>query len=219
MVNYILFDVDNTLYPASCGIGAEMIRRMNIFVSDFLDVSVKKAAEMRRDRDSALYDSTLDWLQKKYSFDNPEKFFKAIHPEDLENWFPVNLDLKIMLKNLKIPFSVLTNSSIEHAVNVTDYLGITLFFENIFDLKFNNFKGKPNKSAYINVLDALGKKAKEVLFIDDVPSYLQVFKDMGGNVLLVDEDKNYEGSLFPSISKITDLLNYLQRTGISKYSI
>ena len=215
MINYILFDVDNTLYPASCGIGAEMIRRMNIFVSELLGVSVRKAAEMRRDRDSSLYDSTLDWLQKKYSFDNTESFFKAIHPVDLENWFPVNPDLVKMMKNLDIPSSVLTNSSIEHAVNVTDYLGITGCFENIFDLKFNNFRGKPNKSAYSNVLAAVGREAEEVLFIDDVPSYLQGFKDMGGKVLLVDEDSSYADSAFPSVSKITELGDYLQTNGIA----
>ncbi len=133
---------------------------------------------MRRDRDSENYDSTLDWLQKKYSLEDAESFFKYIHPADLENWFPVNKALKDMMNNLNIPSSVLTNSSIEHATNVTDYLGITNHFKNIFDLKFNNFKGKPNISAYQNVLDAIGKKAEEVLFIDDVPSYLEVFKTL-----------------------------------------
>ena len=210
MINYILFDVDNTLYPASCGIGREMIRRMNIFVSEFLDVSVEKAAKMRRDRDSVKYDSTLDWLQKKYFLKDAESFFKYIHPEDLENWFPVNNDLMNMMKSLNIPSSVLTNSSIEHATNVTDYLGISSFFEHIFDLKFNSFKGKPNISAYKNVLDALGKKAEEVLFIDDIPSYLEVFKSMGGNILLVDEKSDYSGIDMPAVSQITELTYYLQ---------
>ena len=206
MINYILFDVDNTLYPASCGIGREMIRRMNIFVSEFLDVSVEKAAEMRRDRDSKNYDSTLDWLQKKYSLKDAESFFKYIHPADLENWFPVNKALKDMMNNLNIPSSVLTNSSIEHATNVTDYLGITHHFENIFDLKFNYFKGKPNISAFQNVLDALGRKSEEVLFIDDVPSYLEVFKNIGGHILLIDENADYNDLNIPSISKLQNCL-------------
>ena len=210
MINYILFDVDNTLYPASCGIGAEMIMRMNIFVSELLGITVEKAAELRRDREPGMYDSTLDWLQKKYSLKNPEDFFRFIHPEDLENYFPVNNDLKSMMERLSLPSSVLTNSSIEHAKNVTDYLGITDHFENIFDLKFNNFKGKPNKSAYENVLSALGKKANNVLFIDDVPAHLTAFRKMGGNILLVDEKSDYRELDIPSIGKITDLENYLR---------
>ncbi len=209
MINYILFDVDNTLYPASCGIGAEMIRRMNIFVSNLLGVSVEKAAEMRRDRDTALYDSTLDWLQKKYGLKDAESFFSYIHPENLENYFPVDINLINMMKKLNLPSSVLTNSSLEHARNVTDYLQITEYFENIYDLKFNNFKGKPNMSAYENVLNALGKKAENVLFIDDIPSYLESFRKMGGNILLVDENSDYSDTDMPSVRNITDLSGYL----------
>ena len=214
MINYILFDLDNTLYPASCGIGREMIRRMNIFTADFLGTTVEEAAVMRRDRDSSRFDSTLDWLQKEYSLKNSEDFFKFVHPEDLENFFPLNQKLVSMFEKMTVPASVLTNSSIEHAKNVTDYLGITQYFENIFDLKFNNFKGKPNKSAYENVLSAIGKKAENVLFIDDVPSYLNSFREMGGHVLLVDETSDYCIPDIPSIQEITELEEYLEKHGL-----
>ncbi len=214
MINYILFDVDNTIYPASSGIGLEMIRRMNIFVSGLLNVSVTEAAEMRRDRDPSLYDSTLSWLMKKYRFTDTESFFSAIHPFDFENYFPKNPLLSEMMENLPIPCSILTNSSAEHAINVTDYLEITPYFENIFDLKFNNFNGKPDKYAFQNVLDFIGKTAENVLFIDDIPRSLESFKNMGGNVLLVDERSEFSGSDLPSVEKITDLTLYLKKSGI-----
>ena len=214
MINYILFDVDNTLYPASSGIGLKMIRRMNIFVSGLLNVSVTEAAEMRRDRDPSLYDSTLSWLMKEYRFTDTESFFSTIHPCDFENYFPKNLLLSEMMENLPIPCSILTNSSEEHAINVTDYLEITPYFENIFDLKFNNFNGKPDKYAFQNVLDFIGKTAENVLFIDDIPRSLESFKNMGGNVLLVDERSEFSGSGLPSVEKITDLTLYLKKSGI-----
>ncbi len=212
MINYILFDVDNTLYPASSGMGKEMIRRINIYVSRYLGVSVKKAAEMRAERDPEKYDSTLDWLVKKYSFNNTESFFSFIHPPNPKDFFSVNNSLKNMMRHLEYPASILTNAPMEHAERITNYLEIRSFFEHIFDLKFNNFTGKPNKSAYKNVLKALDKKADEVLFIDDIPACLETFQTMGGNILLVDESSDYTDLGIPYINKITELEEYLKNS-------
>ncbi|MCL2295277.1 MAG: HAD hydrolase-like protein [Spirochaetes bacterium] len=188
MVKHILFDADQTLYPASSGVEAEMIRRMNIFVAEYLGVSVEEAKSLRANRDKK-HNSTLEWLQNAKGLDNPEPFLAATHPTDFENFFPKNPALINLLSKITVPCSIFTNSWARHAKNILKYLEISQFFTNIFDLCFNNYFGKPHLSAFTNVLDFLGLEAKDVLFIDDVKKFTDIFHSLGANVILVDELK------------------------------
>src|SRR2546430_11792092 len=43
-----IFDLDNTLYPASCLLFEQIQRRMNEYISRLLSVSPEAAAELRR---------------------------------------------------------------------------------------------------------------------------------------------------------------------------
>jgi putative hydrolase of the HAD superfamily len=218
MIKHILFDTDQTLYPASSRIEVEMIRRMNIFTARFLGITVKEAAEQRAGRDRS-YDSTLDWLRRGKGLrdESLEEFFRTVHPVDFENFFPKNPLLAEMLSKVTVPCSILTNSWAEHAVNVAEYLEIRDYFENIFDLVFNNYKGKPNLSAFENVLKFLGLDPAEVLFIDDIPRFTDIFHSIGGKAILIDEE-----GLFPqkpgikSVRYITEIAPVLKEYGLMK---
>jgi putative hydrolase of the HAD superfamily len=43
-----IFDLDNTLYPASCRLFDQVQVRMNEYICDLLEVTPKQAAELRR---------------------------------------------------------------------------------------------------------------------------------------------------------------------------
>ena len=219
MIKYILFDADQTLYPASSRIEVEMIRRMNIFTAEFLNITVKEAAQMRAGRDRS-YDSTLDWLRrgKGLKSEGIEAFFRAVHPTDFTGFFPKNPLLAEMLSKVTVPCSILTNSWAEHARNVTEYLEISGYFENIFDLVFNNYKGKPNLSAFENVLDFLKLSPSEVLFIDDIPRFTEVFRSIGGSSILIDEEEQYRpsGPGIKSVRYITDIAPLLTENGVMR---
>lgn len=204
MIRHILFDADQTLYPASSGMEAEMIRRMNLFTAEFLGITVSEAAEMRSRRDRR-YESTLDWLRRGMGLTDTEAFFRAVHPTDLSCFFPKNEPLKEMLSRITVPCSVFTNSWETHAINILEYLEISPFFTHIFDLVFNNFSGKAAASSHNNVLSYLGLNAEEVLFIDDIPRFAELFSSLGGNVILVDEDMEYSEFPHARVRRITDI--------------
>lgn len=205
MIKHILFDVDHTLYPASSGIEEEMIRRLIRFTADFLKVSPEEAAHLRATRDKS-YDSTLDWLRRGYGFNDEQAFFSYIHPTDLENYFPKNRALIEMMENISVPCSVFTNSWSIHAENVLRHLEIEKFFRKIYDLRFCNLVGKPNRSAFEAVLSDLKLPPEEVLLIDDRPGTVTAFMDMGGHGVLVDEKmKKRDGFPAPVIKEITQL--------------
>ena len=44
-----VFDLDNTLYPASSDVFAQVDERMTRYISDFLDLTLEQAGELRQD--------------------------------------------------------------------------------------------------------------------------------------------------------------------------
>ncbi len=210
MLKHILFDADQTLYPASSLVGTEMVRRINIFTAEFLGITVTEAAYLRLKRDKK-YNSTLEWLQESKGLSDAASFFSAIHPSDFENYFPKNPKLVEILSKVTIPCSILTNSWKNHAENILNYLEISPFFSNIFDLIFNNYLGKPNIYAFTNVLDFLELDAKEALFIDDIKQFTDVFYSLGGNVVLVDEKDNYGKTIYEKVRYIEEIEPVLKK--------
>ncbi|MCQ2604166.1 MAG: HAD hydrolase-like protein [Spirochaetia bacterium] len=210
MIKHILVDVDHTLYPRSSNLEPEMIRRINEFVSDYLHISVEEAAELRRNRDTTQYNSTLELLQKKYKFKDELAYFKAIHPTNFTDFFPKNPFLKEMFSKINIPCSIFTNSWSVHAENVINYLEIGKFFNKIYDLRFCDYIGKPDPYSMKKVLADLRLAPEEVMIIDDAPRTILTFMEMGGKEILVDEYQTHNSENFPApvIRKIDDLTKF-----------
>jgi putative hydrolase of the HAD superfamily len=186
MLKYILFDLDNTLYPKSSGLDKEVNRRMTEFTAGYLKVSREEAQRLRETR-AIPFGTTLKWLTGDCNLSDPEDFLRAVHPEDLSPFFGPNPKLREMLAAIRLPRAILTNSPREHALRVLRRLEIEDQFSRIFDIRYNGFRGKPEKTTYKKVLAGLGLEAAEVLFIDDMPRYLLPFRELGGQVLLIDE--------------------------------
>ena len=212
MLKYILFDLDNTLYPKSSGLDKEVNRRMTEFTAAYLQIPAEEAQKLR-ETEAIPFGTTLKWLVGSHRLDaaGVERFLKEVHPEDLNPFFPQNPQLRRMLEELSFPMAILTNSHQEHTGRVLRQLGIIDLFPLIFDIRYNNFLGKPNPETYKKVLSQLNMKAHEVLFIDDMPRYLYPFRDLGGQVLLIDEYGLNGESGLRSLRTITELKNYLDK--------
>jgi putative hydrolase of the HAD superfamily len=208
-ISYILFDLDDTLYPSSSGLAKAFLERILNFTSSFLGTSREEAERMREEK-RKMYGTTLEWLQAEKGLSDPEAYFEAIHPTELADFITPDPALPEMIAALPQGCSILTNSPMEHAQRVSTFLGVHQLMDHIFDLKFNGLKGKPDLKAYQRTLDVIGVPPEEVLFIDDMPHYLQAFKDMGGHVLLVDEKGRHNDSELPRVEHILKLPDYLK---------
>jgi len=210
MINYILFDVDNTLYQGSWGFDKAINARMNHFVSQFLGVSLEEAQELRRNN-SHRFGTTLEWLRKEKGLTDLEAFFEAVHPKEVHLYLKKEKDLPGMLASLPQQKAVLTNAPRSHAMRILEYLEIQNSFDSFFDLLFHDLKGKPHRQTYQRTLEEAGFQIEETLFIDDHPKYLYPFKEMGGQVLLVDElGRHLDKEDLPRIRTIFDLPQYLK---------
>jgi putative hydrolase of the HAD superfamily len=183
---YLLFDLDETLYPASCGLMQAVSERMTAFVAEYLGLPEAKAVELRRGL-SLRYGTTLTGLMREHGLADPERYLAYTHDVDVERILPPDPQLAPALRAIPLPKSVLTNSPLEHALRVLSHLKVRGLFERIFDIRFNGLAGKPDAAVYPRVLEELGRRSEEVLLIDNRLDYLQAFRALGGRVLLISE--------------------------------
>jgi putative hydrolase of the HAD superfamily len=201
-IRTLLFDVDNTLYDAHCGVEEEMNRRINILVSDRLGISTEEAIEMRKVF-LPEYGTTLRWLQVCHGLEDAEAYMEHVHPENIKEYLCENPELREMLQKTSCRLEILTNGPEFHARRVLKALGINDLFPHMYALEWMGFKGKPYTSAYEKVLAHMGESADTVLFLDDKEVNLEAFARLGGHGIIVGPDKG--SGKFPWIRDIVDL--------------
>src|ERR1041385_5046797 len=76
-----VFDLDNTLYPASCLLFEQIQRRMNEYICRLLSVTPETAAELRRSYFLA-HGTTMHGLMAAHRVD-PHEFMAFVHDVDL----------------------------------------------------------------------------------------------------------------------------------------
>lgn len=216
MLRYLLFDLDNTLYPEILGLEHEVVRRMTAYVADWLDISPEEAVERRR-TNMVHYGTTLEWLVKAEGFTDVEGFFAAAHPEGEEDPLSPDPALGALLDSIDLPKAVFTNAPMEHATRILHRLGVTDRFEGIYDIRFNGLSGKPHRAAYERVCAACGVKPAECMFVDDVPRYVHGFLEAGGGRgILIDELDRHGASPLTRIHSLLELPAIIECEGIDR---
>lgn len=213
MIDYLLFDLDNTLYPASCGLGLEMNRRMSVFVAEHLNVDLTAADDLRRGARER-YGTTLGWLRAEHALEDVNPYMDAVHPADLSPWITDDHadEAQSVLGEIDLPAAILTNGPREHAERVLERLGIARRFDRLFDLRENNFEGKPAVSAYRRVIDELSIRPESTLFVDDMVQYLLPFRDLGGMIVHISAPGSAAPQI-PTISTLRDLVHIIYPKG------
>jgi putative hydrolase of the HAD superfamily len=183
-IRAILFDLDNTLYPASSGVMESIDRRIGEYVQQRLGMSETEAHEVRRHFYST-YGTTLRGLQQRYGFADTEDYLRYVHNVAIEDLLPRDAELDAALSRLTVPKVIFTNSPHEHAERVLEAIGIAHHFERIFDLRYFNFVAKPDPSSYTHVLDQLGVQGHQTLLFEDTPHNLGPARALGMTTLLI----------------------------------
>ena len=171
-----VFDLDNTLYPASCGLFNQVSQRMTAYIAEYFAISHDDARERQRSL-FMKYGTTLRGLMTEHDL-NPEPFLDHIHRVDFELVQP-NLDLALKLGLLPGRKLIFTNSSRFHAQRVMDRLGITPHFEDVFDISDADYIPKPDSECYAMLLNRHGVKALNACMVDDLAINLGPAKALG----------------------------------------
>lgn len=204
MIKHIIFDVDKTIYPASCGFGDEMDRRISQYAADHIDISLEEANRLRK-LSVKEYGTTLRWLQLEHGLIDTDHYLDYVHPINVERYLPHRELVKDLFHRIKISISILSNGPIENVDRILHFYGVKHLFDPIVDIKMNNLKGKPYIEVYEKILKEINLPIEEVLLVDDVEDYLIPFHDMGGKVLLINEYEKPTKMGFNEIKNILEL--------------
>lgn len=178
-----LFDLDNTIYPASSGLMQMVDVRITAFVQEQLGISQEEAAALRREY-FRTYGTTLRGLQQHYTVD-AEQYLRYVHDIAIESYLASDAELDHLLEELPLRKVIFTNSPREYAERVLRIIGIERHFEAIFDIRSFNFVAKPDPQAYTYVLGTLGVEGPECLMIEDTLFNLGPARELGMTTIFV----------------------------------
>jgi len=182
-MEYILFDLDNTLYSAGqdlCDLVGHRIKRYMIEVAGIPqdDVDDLRHSYWKR------YGLTMQGLMRHHGVD-PEDYLSYVHDIDIGGMFRPDPELCRALQSLPLRRAIFTNSTTYHSERVLHALGLDNVFEEIFDIRVAGYLPKPYPEPYLAVLDRLGIAASRGIMVEDSPDNLKTAKDLGMGTILV----------------------------------
>jgi len=160
-----IFDLDNTLYPVTGRLVAQIDRHMGAFVAKFLNVG---AAEARRIQKGyfARYGLTLRGLMIHHGLD-PVRYFDEMTPMDLDEIEP-NPALSDAVRALEGRKIIHTNASRRHAGMVLERIGMADVFDTIFDIADAGYVPKPSIEGYRALCERHEVDPARAAMIDDI---------------------------------------------------
>jgi putative hydrolase of the HAD superfamily len=171
-----VFDLDNTLYPASSKLFDQISRRMTGFIADYFDLAPDAA--LTRQRDFFMrYGTTLRGLMVEHGVD-PEPFLKYVHAIDV-GVVAANPELAARLARLPGRKLVFTNASRVHAERIMARIGIADQFEDIFDIAAADYVPKPDRTSYAMMLRRHDVDPVRACMIEDIAINLEPAKALG----------------------------------------
>jgi putative hydrolase of the HAD superfamily len=204
-----LFDLDNTLYPASANLFALIDEKMGAFIADLLGCD---AAEARAVQKSYFRDhgTTLSGLMATHGTD-PRVFLDYVHDIELDR---IEHDAALVASIARLPGRklVFTNGDVDYAQRVLDKLGLGTSFEAIHDIHAMDYVPKPAPASYAALCDRWSIEPTSALFVEDMARNLAPAKALGMTTVWINNGSEQAGGApCPSFVdyEITDLGQWL----------
>jgi putative hydrolase of the HAD superfamily len=216
MLECLLFDVDNTLYPRSLGIFDRVVERIRSYMEVRMGFEKNMARDLRQEY-VRKYGSTLRGLMIHQKID-PEDYLEYVHDVGVDEKLYPNPSLASLLQSIPLEKAIFTSGHRPHAQKVLRCLGVEQYFPRVFDIAFTRYIPKPNPEPYRQILDVLGIDGQECMMIEDLPANLQPAKQLGMITVLVDQNlsgiQEMNGFVDYEIRDILELGKLLKRMGV-----
>jgi putative hydrolase of the HAD superfamily len=181
---YILFDLDETLYPRESGLMAAIIERILQFMVQKVGIPADDVPTRRRSYHQQ-HGTALRGLMHEYKID-PSEYLAFVHDLNLLDFLGASPPLAQMLQEIPLRKVIFTNADRPHAERVLNVLQVRPHFDQIIDIVALDYKNKPDPLAYKQVLSLLGVSGDRCIMVDDIPRNLIPAKDLGMTTILVD---------------------------------
>ena len=178
-----IFDLDNSLYPASCNLFELIDQRMGAYIQRLLGVDALEARRVQK-RYFHAHGTTLAGLMADHGV-APRDFLDFVHDIDLAR-LTADPALVAALDRLPGRKFVFTNADESYAGRVLHRLGLANAFDGMHDIHAMDYVPKPHPTAYRAICDRHGIDPNRALFADDMVRNLAPAKAIGITTLWVD---------------------------------
>ncbi len=177
-ITTLLFDLDDTLYPADSGLWPEIKSRIGLYMIDRLHIPADQVPSMRQ-KFFEQYGTTLRGLQTHYSFDVLD-FLAYVHDVPLTDYIHPNPGLRSVLEALPARKFIFTNADVNHAKRVLRILDVEDCFAGIVDVIAIEPYCKPMPESFGIALKIAGETdPKRCAMLDDLPRTTRAARQQG----------------------------------------
>lgn len=171
-----IFDLDNTLYPASADLFGLIDIRMGEYIGRLLDCSPAEARSTQK-RYFLDHGTTLAGLMRHHGVD-PHHFLDYVHDIDLDR---IDRDEALAGHIAALPGrkAIFTNGDVPYARRVLERLGLDTSFELIHDIHAIGYRPKPDPHGYHMLRDDHGIDLARAAFFEDMARNLKPAKALG----------------------------------------
>ncbi len=185
-VDTFVFDLDNTLYPASSDLWPRIDDRITLFMIRLFGLDSLSLRALQKHY-YLRYGTTLRGLMTEHGVD-AETYLRYVHDIDRSSLAPDHT-LAAAIAALPGRKLILTNGSRDHALKTARQLGIDHLFEDIFDIIAADFIAKPEEGAYARFFDKHAVEPRRAVLFEDIARNLIVPHRRGAITVLVTPPK------------------------------
>ena len=201
-----IFDLDNTLYPASVNLFGQINTKMSNYIMKLVNVDQETAEKMRAEYWKK-YGTSLAGLMQNYEID-PNDFLKVVHDIDF-SVLPKDLDLLDALNNLPGRKLVYTNGTVPYAREVLKHRGLLSVFNEIYGIEDAGYIPKPFPESFEIIFSKAKIVPKSSAMFEDEERNLVVPFSLGLKTILVSDMKSNEKYVNYSIEHLSDFLRQI----------
>ncbi|HHN94522.1 MAG TPA: pyrimidine 5'-nucleotidase [Anaerolineae bacterium] len=189
MLEFIIFDLDETLYPRADGLMIEVGRRIQDWLQRRFSLTPEEAVAMRRYHYTH-YGTTLSGLIVEHHLAPAEvhDYLRFVHDVRVTEYVSPNPALAAMLDSIPLRKAVYTNATVEYARRVLRALGVADRFERLIGIEEVGLLSKVYREAYERALERLGAPGRACVMVEDTPVNLRSAKSVGMTTVLVGKE-------------------------------
>ncbi|ARN83651.1 pyrimidine 5'-nucleotidase [Methylocystis bryophila] len=181
-IETFVFDLDNTLYPATSDLWPKIDDRITLFMIRLFGLDSLSLRALQKHYYKR-YGTTLRGLMTEHGVD-AEAYLRYVHDVDRSSLKPDHT-LAAAIAALPGRKLILTNGSREHAVETARALGVDHLFEDIFDIVAADFVAKPEAEAYERFFSKHAIDPRRAALFEDIARNLEVPHRRGTTTVLV----------------------------------
>ena len=178
-----IFDLDNSLYPASANLFELIDIRMGEYIARLLGCGLVEARKVQKSyfRD---HGTTLAGLMRVHGVD-PREFLDFVHDIELAR---LSADPRVVAAMDRLPGRkfVFTNGDEGYARRVLEKLGLANAFDGLHDIHAMDYVPKPDPRSYAAMCERYSIEPSAALFVEDMARNLKPAKALGMTTVWVD---------------------------------